>query len=80
MTATFPAVNAKQIVRILEKLGFVFIRQCGSSHAVYKRLVDHRRTVVPMHGSTVIKRRTLKSIIKDAGLTVEQFSKFLEDH
>ena len=75
MTATFPAVNAKQLVKILERLGFVFIRQTGSSHAVYKRASDNRRTVVPMHGTTILKRRTLKSVLHDANLTVDEFLK-----
>lgn len=72
MTSIFPAVNAKQIVKVLEKIGFIFVRQSGSSHAIYKRMSDNRRTVVPMHGKTIIKRRTLKSILKDADLTLEQ--------
>jgi len=36
MTSTFPDINSKQIAKIIEKLGFEFIRQSGSSHAVYR--------------------------------------------
>ena len=77
MSDKFPALHAKQVVRLLEKLDFVFMRQTGSSHAIYKRMSDHKRTVVPMHGTTIIKRKTLKSIIKDAGLDLEEFKKIL---
>ncbi len=77
MTASFPAVTAKQVVKILEHVGFVFLRQSGSSHAIYKRVVDQRRTVIPMHGHTILKRRTLKSILKDANLTLEEFRRLL---
>ena len=79
MTSSFPAVNSKQVVKVLESIGFVFVRQSGSSHAVYKRLLDQRRTVVPMHGNTIIKRRTLKSILKDANLTLEEFRSLLNE-
>lgn len=77
MTSIFPAVNAKQIIKVLETVGFVFVRQSGSSHAIYKRTVDHRRTVVPIHGKTILKRKTLKSILKDADLTLEQLKELL---
>lgn len=77
MTATFPAVTAKQVIKILERIGFVFVRQSGSSHAIYKRASDNRRTVISLHGTTIIKRRTLKSILRDANLTVDQFLELL---
>lgn len=79
MTATFPAVPAKKVVKVLEKLGFVFVRQAGSSHAIYKRLSDNRRTVVPMHAQIIVKRRTLKAILADAGITVATFQRLLQE-
>ncbi|MFQ5673032.1 MAG: type II toxin-antitoxin system HicA family toxin [Nitrospinales bacterium] len=36
---------------------------------------DKRRTNVPMHSGKIIKRKTLKAILKSAGLTVEEFLK-----
>ncbi len=70
----FPAVTSKEVVRALEKIGFQFIRQAGSSHAIYKRLNDKRRTVVPIHSAKIIKRKTLKAILKDADLTIDEFN------
>ncbi len=77
MSTHFPNVTAKQMIRVLEKIGFVFARQTGSSHAIYKRLSDGKRTVVPYHAGVSIKRRTLKSILHDAGLTVEELRNLL---
>jgi len=71
-----PVVNAKEVVKVLEKVGFKRTRQSGS-HAVYKREGDHRRTIVPIHPRKSLKRKTLKSIINDAGLTAEEFKKLL---
>ncbi|MBI4125081.1 MAG: type II toxin-antitoxin system HicA family toxin [Deltaproteobacteria bacterium] len=42
MSKRFPVVTAKQIIRILEGVGFAFVRQTGSSHAVYKHPSDKK--------------------------------------
>jgi predicted RNA binding protein YcfA (HicA-like mRNA interferase family) len=75
MTAKrFPAVTAKEVIRVLEKIGFYFVRQSGSSHAVYKRHADKKRTVVPIHPGKIIKRKTLRAILKDVDLTIDEFN------
>lgn len=71
----FPAVTSKEVIKVLESIGFQFVRQSGSSHAIYKRTSDKRRTNVPIHSGKVIKRKTLKAVLKDADLTVEQFQR-----
>ena len=60
----------------LESIGFQFIRQSGSSHAIYKRASDKRRTNMHIHSGKIIKRKTLKAILNDADLTVDQFRYF----
>jgi predicted RNA binding protein YcfA (HicA-like mRNA interferase family) len=77
MTETFPDVNSKQIIRVLERLGFEFVRQTGGSHAIYRRSSDNRRTTVPVHGKKSLKRKTIKSICKDIGISLEELSKLL---
>ena len=77
MTSIFPDVNSKQIVKIIEKLGFEFIRQSGSSHAVYRRASDGHRTTIPIHRKKSLKRRTIKSICKDVGISLEQLKELL---
>ncbi len=61
-------IRPKQLVSILEKHGFVFIRQTGS-HAHYRH-TDGRWTTVPMH-NVELKRSTWHSILKETGLTLE---------
>ncbi|MCC7202362.1 MAG: type II toxin-antitoxin system HicA family toxin [Nitrospirae bacterium] len=73
MTPHFPAMTSSEVVAILNKLGFKFLRQSGSSHAIYKRASDGKRTTVPVHPGKILKRKTLKSIIEDTGLTVDEF-------
>lgn len=67
-----PAIRARDLVRAAERSGFVFDRQRGS-HAVYYRESDHRRIVIPVHVGQDLKPGTLRAIITDMGLTVDEF-------
>ena len=77
MTNIFPDINSKQFVKIIEKLGFELIRQCGSSHAIYRRSNDGRRTTIPIHSNKSLKRKTIKSICKDVGIGIDQLKELL---
>jgi predicted RNA binding protein YcfA (HicA-like mRNA interferase family) len=59
------------VQRVLEKLGFQLIRQSGS-HAVYHH-PDGRWTTVPLHPGKDVAKGTLRKIIKDAGISVDDF-------
>ena len=63
-----PDVSGKEARRALERLGFVFKRQRGS-HVVLRR--GNRGCVVPMHRE--INRGTLKGILEQAGVSLEEF-------
>ena len=77
MSTRFPDVNSKQIVKLVEKLGFRFIRQSGTSHAIYFRKADRRRTTIPIHGKKSIKRKTIKSICRDIEITINELRDLL---
>jgi predicted RNA binding protein YcfA (HicA-like mRNA interferase family) len=62
-------VNGVEAVRALKRLGFVSIRQTGS-HLVMRR--DNLTVVVPQHKP--LKPGTLKGVIEQAGLTLEEFT------
>jgi predicted RNA binding protein YcfA (HicA-like mRNA interferase family) len=68
-----PSIRAREVARVAQSMGFVFDRQRGS-HAVYYRGSDGRRLVIPMHGSKDLKPGTVRGIINDMGLTVEEFT------
>ncbi len=67
--------KAKQVIRALEKLGFVVIRQKGS-HVCFKHL-DGRFTLVTIHGGEDIGRGLLRQIFRETNIILEEFSKFL---
>jgi predicted RNA binding protein YcfA (HicA-like mRNA interferase family) len=75
VTPKLPAVTAKELARIAERLGFLLRRQKGS-HAIYVRASDQARVVIPMHAGD-LKRKTLRSIIQDLKISVEGFRKLL---
>jgi predicted RNA binding protein YcfA (HicA-like mRNA interferase family) len=70
-----PSVTGQRAVRALERAGFVVVRVSGSHH----RLVhaDGRATTVPVHGSKALRTGTLHNILKQSGLTVDEFAALL---
>jgi predicted RNA binding protein YcfA (HicA-like mRNA interferase family) len=67
-------LSGRQVRLALERAGFVFRRQAGS-HMVLRRDEPYSRAVVPDHKQ--IRQGTLRRIIADAGLTVDQFLRLL---
>ena len=74
--AKLPLLNPKEVIKVLDKLGFRFIRQEGS-HMFFEHL-DGRTTIIPNHPGRDIGRGLLNKIIKhDMKLTREEFEKLL---
>ena len=69
MTKLPTDLSGKELVRILFKIGFIFQRQQGS-HMVLRRESPFARVVVPNHRS--LRPGTLRTILNEAGITVEQ--------
>jgi predicted RNA binding protein YcfA (HicA-like mRNA interferase family) len=60
--------SGAEAARALQRFGFVQLRQTGS-HLIFRK--GSRTVVVPQHKT--LKPGTLKGLIEQAGLTVEQF-------
>ena len=67
-------LSGQQVRRALESAGFVFKRQRGS-HMVLRRDDPAARVVVPDHSD--VRIGTLRQIIHDAGLSVDEFVRLL---
>lgn len=63
-----PVLSGADVVKMLERLGFEQIRQRGS-HLIKRR--GDVGTVVPLHKEP--KTRTLAGVIRQAGLTHDEF-------
>lgn len=70
-----PVVSGSECARALEKLGFYLKRQKGS-HLIYRRDEPFCQVVVPKHKT--LDRGTLKSILGQAELGVDEFVKALK--
>lgn len=66
-----PVLKPQEVIRILEAMGFVVVRQRGSH--VQLRREDGRATTVPMHKGRDISPRLLRKIANDIRLTVDEF-------
>jgi predicted RNA binding protein YcfA (HicA-like mRNA interferase family) len=72
--SALPVVSGRECAKALSKLGFQLLRQHGS-HLVLRRNTPFAQLVVPEH--KVLDRGTLRAIIRQADLTVEEFLKLL---
>ena len=70
-----PRLTAREIAGVLEKAGFFLTRQSGS-HMIYKNAAGKRATI-PFHGSKILHPKVLKSILRDADLSLEALEKLL---
>jgi predicted RNA binding protein YcfA (HicA-like mRNA interferase family) len=58
-----PAIEGQQLVKVLQKLGFVIIRTKGSH--VRMRAEDGRVTTVPIHAKAILPKGLLRKIIRE---------------
>ena len=73
--SNLPRISGREVVAALSKIGYLKDRQKGS-HIVLRQVnYPHRRIVVPDHKE--IAKGTLRKIIKEAGLTVEEFKSLI---
>ncbi len=66
-----PVLKPREVCRVLDSLGFVLVRQRGS-HMQFRH-ADGRGTTVPNHAGRDLSPVLLRQIIKDIGLTLEEF-------
>ena len=69
--AGIPILRPREVAAILNRLGFVEVRQRGS-HRQYRH-PDGRGTTVPFHEGRDISPILMRQIARDIGLTVEEF-------
>ena len=66
------SVSGKELAKVVERHGWSLLRINGSHHILKKP--GHANTLsVPVHGNRPVATGTLRSLIRDAGLTVEEF-------
>lgn len=66
-----PVVSGIKAVKALSKIGFEVDHQTGSHIILRHKQEPHRRLTIPNHRE--LAKGTLRAIIRDAGITVEEF-------
>jgi predicted RNA binding protein YcfA (HicA-like mRNA interferase family) len=73
--SVLPRISGREVVKALMRVGYEQDRQRGS-HIILREVASpHRRIVVPGHSE--IAKGTLRAIIRQAGLTVDEFKALL---
>jgi len=74
--AKLPIVSGHEAVRALGKKGYALDHQTGSHIILREGRPPHRRLTVPSHKE--LARGTLRAILREAGISVEEFVELLK--
>ena len=66
----------REVAKIAEAVGFEWVRRRGSHNTF--RSGDGRVIVIPDHGTQVIVRPLLRKLIRDMGLTVDEYNQLVD--
>ncbi len=72
-----PVIKSNQLVKILNKIGF-FEFHCVGSHKQFKHS-DGRRTTIAVHFGRDVPTGTLRAILNEINISVEEFIKIVKD-
>lgn len=70
-----PRISGREVVKALKKKGYEQDRQRGSHIILRQTDSPHRRVTVPDHKE--VAKGTLRAIIREVGLTVDEFKDLL---
>lgn len=70
-------VPYRELSKVAEAAGFQWVRREGSHNTF--RNAEGRIVVIPDHGAQVTVRPLLRKILRDMGLSVEEYHRILED-
>jgi predicted RNA binding protein YcfA (HicA-like mRNA interferase family) len=77
MKERLPSLTARKVLQALDRAGFVQSRTSGSHVRLVKASDPTHGVTVPLHGGKDLRRSTVRSIIKQAGLTLAEFLELL---
>jgi predicted RNA binding protein YcfA (HicA-like mRNA interferase family) len=71
------SASAADVEKVLKRVGWVKQRSKSGSHRAFKKAGHKWRIIVPDHGSGLLAEGTFRAILKQAGLSREEFFKYL---
>jgi predicted RNA binding protein YcfA (HicA-like mRNA interferase family) len=69
-----PVVSGRELVRVLQKLGFQFDRQKGSHMMLFR---ENPPTTLSIPEHRELDRGTLRALLRQAGVTPDEFQRLL---
>lgn len=71
-----PPLDPRKLIKILERFGFRVVRQKGS-HVI---MMNEKKTriVIPVHPGRKLKPGLVRAIMREAGISRDEFFKFLK--
>ncbi|MEW6770143.1 MAG: type II toxin-antitoxin system HicA family toxin [Bacillota bacterium] len=72
-----PRVTGWEVIAALRRMGFRVEYVKGSHYHLVHESDASRQVVVPVHAGMTLKLKTLKSILKQAGVSVDDLKRFL---
>lgn len=76
MSQKLPRITAEKMIKVVEKRGFFLVRQSGG-HKIYRN-ERGKRITIPYHAGKILHPKVVKSILRDADISVEEFRQMLE--
>ena len=74
--SNLPVISGKECIKVLQQIGFQLKRQKGS-HITLRRDIPFGQVVVPNHKE--LDRGTLRNIIRQANISVDEFTNILRN-
>lgn len=70
-------ISGKELIKLLERLGFVIVRVNGSHHRL--KHADGRVTTIPVHGNDDLPKGLLNKIVReDVQMTIEELETLIK--
>jgi predicted RNA binding protein YcfA (HicA-like mRNA interferase family) len=79
MTERLPSLKSREVIRALKRADFSVTRTAGSHCRLVHDMDSTRQVTVPVHSGKDLKRGTVQGILRQAGLTAEEFNAFLRE-
>ncbi len=74
-----PSMSSKELARLLEKGGAIFVRQGSTDHAIYSRIIEGKRYSAPVQmGKRSLDPVYCKRILRQMKFTDEEIEKLLD--
>ncbi len=72
-----PRLTAPEVIRLIERRGFVLTRTRGS-HQIFFKSATSKRVTIPFHRGKVIPPGTLLNILREAGIDRDELERLLK--